>query len=103
MSENTRRMQFCCSTIVQHRRASLIPSGYQAVAEWLRNRKVEEGARVPRGHRRLERRSSVGLYEAGHVVSLVNPMRIKAFAKSEMLRPECVCFTISASYFSSNR
>ena len=29
---------------------------------------------------------ALALHEAGHVVSLVNPMRIKAFAKSEMVR-----------------
>jgi transposase len=53
---------------------------------WLRNRKVE------RVHACLEATGgwsedvAIVLHDAGHVVSLVNPSRIKAFAQSEMLR-----------------
>jgi transposase len=61
-------------------------AGFRQLQAWLRNRKVE------RLHVCLEATGgwsedvAVALYEAGHVVSLVNPMRIKAFAGSEMLR-----------------
>lgn len=50
------------------------------------------GVRVERVHACLEATGgwsedlALALHEAGHIVSLVNPMRIKAFAKSEMLR-----------------
>lgn len=61
-------------------------AGFKQLETWLRNRQVE------RVHACLEATGgwsedlALALYEAGHVVSLVNPMRIKAFAKSEMLR-----------------
>ena len=61
-------------------------AGFKQLQTWLRNRQVE------RVHACLEATGgwsedlALALYEAGHVVSLVNPMRIKAFAKSEMLR-----------------
>jgi transposase len=61
-------------------------AGFKQLRTWLRNRKVE------RVHACLEATGgwsedlALTLCEAGHVVSLVNPMRIKAFAKSEMLR-----------------
>lgn len=61
-------------------------AGFRQLQSWLRNRKVD------RVHACLEASGgwsedlALALHEAGHVVSLVNPMRIKAFAKSEMLR-----------------
>jgi transposase len=61
-------------------------AGFKQLQTWLRNRKVE------RVHACLEATGgwsedlALTLCEAGHVVSLVNPVRIKAFAKSEMLR-----------------
>ncbi len=61
-------------------------AGFKQLQSWLRNRKAE------RVHACLEATGgwsedlALALHEAGHVVSLVNPMRIKAFAKSEMLR-----------------
>jgi transposase len=61
-------------------------AGFQQLQTWLRNRKVR------RVHACLEATGgwsedlALALHEAGHVVSLVNPMRVKAFAHSEMLR-----------------
>lgn len=61
-------------------------AGFKQLQSWLRNRKAE------RVHACLEASGgwsedlALALHEAGHVVSLVNPMRIKAFAKSELLR-----------------
>ncbi len=61
-------------------------AGFKQLQSWLRNRKVD------RVHACLEATGgwsedlALALHEAGHIVSLVNPMRIKAFAKSEMLR-----------------
>lgn len=62
------------------------PAGMVQLQAWLRNRKVE------RVHACLEATGgwsedvAIVLHDAGHVVSLVNPSRIKAFAQSEMLR-----------------
>lgn len=61
-------------------------AGFEQLRRWLRNRRVE------RVHACLEATGgwsedlALALHEAGYIVSLVNPMRIKAFAKSEMLR-----------------
>jgi transposase len=62
------------------------PAGIAQLQAWLRNRKVE------RVHACLEATGgwsedvAIALHDAGHVVSLVNPSRVKAFAQSEMLR-----------------
>ena len=62
------------------------PSGIAQLRTWLKNR------RVSRVHACLEATGgwsedvAMALSDAGHVVSLVNPSRIKAFAQSEMLR-----------------
>jgi transposase len=62
------------------------PAGIAQLQAWLRNRKVE------RVHACLEATGgwsedvAIALHDAGHVVSLVNPSRIKAFGQSEMLR-----------------
>ena len=61
-------------------------AGFKQLQSWLRNRKAE------RVHACLEATGgwsedlAIALHEAGYIVSLVNPMRIKAFATSEMLR-----------------
>jgi transposase len=87
MSESTRCMRLCCSLIAQDRRASPIP---QPVSSSCRPGCAI--AKLGKVHACLEATGgwsedlAIALYEAGHVVSLVNPMRIKAFAKSEMLR-----------------
>lgn len=65
-------------------------TGFKQLQSWLRNRKVE------RVHACLEATGgwsedlALALYEADYIVILVNPMRIKAFAKSEMLRTKTV-------------
>ncbi len=62
------------------------PTGIAQLQKWLKNRKVS------RVHVCLEATGgwsedvAMALNEAGHIVSLVNPSRIKAFAQSEMLR-----------------
>lgn len=61
-------------------------SGFSQLDGWLRNRKI---ARV---HACLEATGGFSealaehLYDAGHVVSVVNPSRVKSFAGSELLR-----------------
>jgi transposase len=61
-------------------------SGFEQLGKWLRNRKIE------RVHACLEATGgwsealALDLHERGHVVSIVNPHRIKAFGQSEGLR-----------------
>lgn len=61
-------------------------TGFAQLGAWLRNRKIE------RVHACMEATGALGdalavyLYEAGHIVSVVNPSRIKAFGQSELLR-----------------
>ena len=62
------------------------PDGFEALALWLRKWDVE------RVHACLEATGNYGedlaifLHEAGHMVSIVNPARIKGFAQSELIR-----------------
>jgi transposase len=61
-------------------------AGFKQLQTWLRNRKVEKVHACLEATGGWSEDLAIALCEAGHVVSLVNPMRIKAFAKSEMLR-----------------
>lgn len=60
--------------------------GFAQLERWLRNRKVTHV------HACLEATGAYGdalaiaLYEAGHIVSVVNPARVKGFAQSELAR-----------------
>lgn len=60
--------------------------GFQTLSDWLK----KHGA--GRVHACMEATGSYGdglalyLHEAGHIVSIVNPVRIKGFAKSELVR-----------------
>src|SRR6185369_16882013 len=62
------------------------PLGFEALADWL---KLHNVAVV---HACMEATGSYGdalarvLFETGHMVSVVNPARIKAFGESELLR-----------------
>ena len=79
------------AVLLQHERSTSksvanSAAGFKQLQGWLRNRRVE------RVHACLEATGgwsedlALVLHEAGHVVSLVNPSRIKSFARSEMLR-----------------
>ena len=62
------------------------PEGFEGLAVWLRKLGIE------RVHACLEATGNYGedlaifLHEAGHIVSIVNPARIKGFAQSELVR-----------------
>lgn len=62
------------------------PEGFQQLSQWL----TSQG--IPQVHACLEATSIYGhalatyLYEQGHRVSIVNPMRIKGYAKSQLSR-----------------
>ncbi len=61
-------------------------AGYQELSEWLKHQRVE------RVHGCLEATNTYGngiasyLYEQGHVVSVINPLRLSGFAQSELQR-----------------
>jgi transposase len=61
-------------------------AGFKQLQTWLRNRRVEKVHACLEATGGWSEDLALALCEAGHVVSLINPMRIKAFAKSEMLR-----------------
>jgi len=66
-----------------------VPNSSAGIAQlqtWLKNRKVECAHVCLEATGGWSEAAAVTLSEAGHVVSLVNPARIKAFAQSEMLR-----------------
>jgi transposase len=60
--------------------------GIIQIAAWLRNRKVGRVHACMESTGGYEQVIAQGLHERGHVVSIVNPSQIKAFAQSELLR-----------------
>jgi transposase len=79
------------AALLQHDRSTSksVPNsaaGFKQLQSWLRNRRVEQVHACLEATGGWSEDLAVALCEAGHIVSLVNPMRIKAFAKSEMLR-----------------
>lgn len=66
-----------------HRAFPNTPAGFERLAQWLAERKV---------HACLEATNTYGdalarfLHEQGHIVSLVNPARVKAFAQTQATR-----------------
>jgi transposase len=71
---------------VKHKACANTPEGFIELQEWLGR---QGGDRV---HACMEATNTYGdalaatLFEAGHVVSVVNPARIKGFAQSELIR-----------------
>ena len=61
-------------------------AGLSQLASWLKNRKIEKVHACLESTGGFEQALALELYERGHVVSVVNPSRIKAFAQSELLR-----------------
>lgn len=60
--------------------------GTMQLAAWLKNRKVTRAHVCLESTGGYEEAVALALHERGHLVSIVNPMRIKAFAQSELLR-----------------
>lgn len=63
-----------------------IKAGLTQLASWLKNRKVEDVHACLESTGGFEEPLALDLHERGHIVSVVNPSRIKAFAQSELLR-----------------
>lgn len=62
------------------------PSGILQLQTWLKNRKAGRLHICLEATGGWSEEVAIALAELGHVVSIVNPARIKAFAQSEMLR-----------------
>ena len=60
--------------------------GVIQIAAWLKNRKVELVHACMESTGGYEDAIAHGLHERGHIVSIINPSQIKAFAQSELLR-----------------
>ena len=61
-------------------------AGFKQLSAWLRNRKVEKVHACLEATGGFEEALAIELFEGAHIVSVVNPSRIQAFAKSELLR-----------------
>lgn len=61
-------------------------TGIAQLSQWLKNRKVDQARACLEATGGWSEAVALALHQAGHIVSLVNPSRIKAFAQSEMLR-----------------
>jgi transposase len=60
--------------------------GFEQVAAWLRNRKVDKVHACMEATGGFSDELAFFLHGQGHVVSIVNPMQIRAFGKSELSR-----------------
>lgn len=60
--------------------------GVVQLAAWLKNRKVTRVHACMESTGGYEETFALGLHERGHLVSIMNPSQIKAFAQSELLR-----------------
>lgn len=60
--------------------------GFEQIVSWLRNRKVENVHVCMEATGGFSDELAFYLHEHGHVVSIVNPMQIRAFGQSELAR-----------------
>jgi transposase len=60
--------------------------GFQALALWLKKQKVHQVNACLEATGNYGENLALFLHEAGHMVSMVNPARIKGFAQSELIR-----------------
>jgi transposase len=79
------------AVLLQEKRSASksVPNSGDGIARlqtWLKNRKVERVHVCLEATGGWSEEVAIALSQAGHVVSLVNPARIKAFAHSEMVR-----------------
>ncbi|MGZ3562337.1 MAG: IS110 family RNA-guided transposase [Vulcanimicrobiaceae bacterium] len=63
-----------------------VKAGLKQLVSWLKNHNVEQVHACLQSTGGFEEALALDLNERGHVVSVVNPSRIKAFAQSELLR-----------------
>lgn len=81
-----------------------VPNSQAGIAQlqtWLKNRKAERPHVCMEATGGWSEQVAISLSEAGHVVSIVNPARIKAFAQSEMVRTKRTALTRPSSLASA--
>jgi transposase len=71
---------------LRHRRFVNRKEGFRELCVWLARHKAEPVHACLEATGRYGDELSLHLYEAGHVVSVINPAQIKAFGQSELLR-----------------
>ena len=86
ISKDSFHVELSVNDKLRHRQFSNRPVGFAELSAWLAKQKV------PGVHACLEATGSYSealalyLHEQGHTVSVVNPLRIKAFGQSELMR-----------------
>ncbi|HEY9807196.1 MAG TPA: transposase, partial [Candidatus Obscuribacterales bacterium] len=71
---------------LRHRRFVNGKEGFRELCVWLARHKAEPVHACLEATGRYGDELALHLYEAGHVVSVINPAQIKAFGQSELLR-----------------
>ena len=62
------------------------PSGFKQLLEWLAKRKVERVHACVEATGGFEEKVALALFEAGHAVSVLNPLSVHSFAKQRLTR-----------------
>jgi len=62
------------------------PSGFKVLSAWLRSLQIERVHACLEATGSYSQTAALFLHEAGHLVSIVNPFRIKGYAKSKLQR-----------------
>ena len=62
------------------------PTGFSQLRRWLRNRNIERVHACLESTGGWSEELATDLHEHGHVVSIVNPLTVKAFGQSELSR-----------------
>jgi transposase len=65
---------------------SMDPAGFAALGSWIRQHGVEQVHACLEATGEYGAALALSLYESGHLVSMVNPARIAAYAKSRLAR-----------------
>jgi transposase len=80
-----------CELLGENRAAKRVPNsvrGFEQLNSWLRNRKAHKVHACMEATGGWSEELGYFLQERGHVVSIVNPMQIRAFGQSELSRPK---------------
>jgi transposase len=78
-----------CELLADKRASRKVPNsvrGFDQLVAWLRNRKVAKVHACMEATGGWSEELAFFLHEHGHVVSIVNPMQIRAFGQSELSR-----------------
>ena len=75
-----------CEGKLAHRTFTMDPEGFTTLANWIRQCGIEQVHACLEATGEYGAALALALYEAGHLVSIVNPARIAAYAKSRLAR-----------------